>query len=340
MTTFMASVAFLAACLAAPLPLPCGTPTALQADARRAEDVRFPSGDLEFAAELLLPLGERPRPGAVILQGSGDSDRSNAWAAAIAEELARAGLVVLLTDKRGCGASQGDWRVVGFDQLADDALAGVAYLRTRSEVDGERIGLVGLSQGGWVAPVAAARTPDLAFVVAVSSAPTSFSEQSFHEMGNTARAAGLKDSAVREVLEINRAAARYLRNGDWEAYAAARRRGLGQPWAEIAAGFPGESDLPVWTFLRAVMDFDPMPHWLLVEAPVLVLYGAEDEHDNVPVALSVKRLEAGFRSTATQDATVRVLPGAGHGFIDRDRGGLMPEFVEALVGWVETTVAE
>ncbi|MGH7477585.1 MAG: alpha/beta hydrolase family protein [Longimicrobiales bacterium] len=109
------------------------------------------------AAGLIRPAAAGAYPAAVIIQGSGASDRANAWARSIAEVVATTGSVVLLTDKRGTGASEGDWRTTDFHELARDAFAGVAYLGRPPDVQPERIGLVGLSQGGWVAPVTAGR---------------------------------------------------------------------------------------------------------------------------------------------------------------------------------------
>lgn len=299
------------------------------------EAITYANGSIPLAAELLLPAASGPAPGAVILQGSGASDRSNAWARGIAEELRGHGLAVLLTDKRGSGESGGDWRGAGFGDLAGDAVAGVAYLAGRPEVDAERIGVVGLSQGGWVAPIAAAGRPqEVAFVVVVSGAAVSFAEQTFAEMANTSRQAGLPEAQVREVLEVHRLAGRYLMNGEWDAYAEARERGLESPWGEIAAGFPGERDDPIWTFLRRVASFDPMPYWLQVPQPVLVLYGAEDEADNVPVAESVRRLEFGFGLAGKENAEIVVVPGAGHAVWDHEAGGLHPAAREALAAWL------
>lgn len=304
----------------------------------RGEDVRYRNGSVTLAALLMLPRSDAPVAAAVIVQGSGASDRTNSWARAIAEELVESGLAVLLTDKRGSGASEGDWLRADFDELAEDALAGVRYLHGRPEVDRERVGLVGLSQGGWVAPLAAARSDEVAFVIDISGASVSFAEQSFTEMANTARQAGLPEEQVREVLELNRAAAEYLATGDWERYRLARERGLGRPWKPIAEGFPGTPDSPIWTFLRGVAAYDPLPYWIQLTEPVLVLYGAEDEHDNVPVAESVRRLEHAFRSAAKTNYEIAVIPGAGHGFLDPGRRELMPEFVERLRGWAERTV--
>ncbi|MGH7541982.1 MAG: alpha/beta hydrolase family protein, partial [Gemmatimonadota bacterium] len=163
----------------------------------------------------------------------------------------------------------------------------------RPDIDDERVGLVGLSQGGWIAPVAAARA-DVAFVVDVAGASVSFAEQTFHEMANTTRRAGFGEDAVAGVPELNRAAGHYLVSDDWEAYRGARERGMRTSWGEIAAGFPGEREATIWTFLRKVFRFDPAPYWLQVSEPVFVVYGAEDERDNVPVAESVRRLEFAF----------------------------------------------
>ena len=304
----------------------------------RTEEVRYRNGDVELAGLLMLPPAAGPVPAAVIIQGSGRSDRTNQWARAIAEELVHGGTAVLLTDKRGSGASGGDWRTTGFADLAGDALAGVEVLRTRADVDSTRLGLVGLSQGGWIAPLAAARSRHVAFVVDISGAAVSYAEQSFHEMGNTARQAGLDEAGVREVLALNRAAGTYLVTGDWAAYQRAREHALGTSARPVAEGFPASADAPIWTLLREVFAFDPLPYWIVLPQPVLVLLGADDEQDNVPVAVSVQRLERGFASAGKTDGRVMVIPGAGHSFIDHGTHELMPAFTGALAAWMREHV--
>lgn len=320
----------------APMP---AAPAVSDTATHRTEDVRYPSGALQLGAELLLPEARRPTGGAVIVQGSGSSDRTNSWSRAIAQYLAGRGIGVLLTDKRGCGSSGGDWRTASFGDLAQDALAGVEYLRKRPEIDSARVGLVGLSQGGWIAPVATVRSGGVAFVINVSGAAVGYAEQTMIEMANTAHQGGLAEPQVSDVLELNRAAGRYLLTGEWQPYARLRDRALRGPWAKIAEGFPASPDLPIWTFLRAVADFDPMPYWILVTQPVLVLYGAEDERDNVPVAESVRRLEHGFRSVRKENYRIVVVLAAGHGFLD-GQGRLMTAFTEALGGWVDAHVTQ
>lgn len=301
-------------------------------------EVRYP-GDVPLGGLLFLPEGDGPFAGAVVVQGSGPGSRENRWNWEVAEAIRDAGLAVLLTDKRGSGAAGGDWRTAGFEELAADALAGVRYLAGRPEVDGERVGLVGLSQGGWIVPLAAARSEEVAFVVDVSGAAVSYAEQSFHEMAATARQAGLDEPMVREVLDLNRAAGRYLAGGGWAPYEAARRRGLGRPWGEIAAGFPAEADDPIWTFLRKVAGFDPVPYWLLVEVPVFVAFGEEDEADNVPVAASVARFEAALAASGNREHEILVLPGLGHGLMDPATRELATAFTAPLAAWLRRVTA-
>ena len=304
----------------------------------RVEDVRYRSDQLTLAADLLLPARSIRVPGAVIIQGSGTSDRTNRWARDIAEALVHRGVAVLLTDKRGSGASEGDWRTANFNDLASDALAGVQLLRKHPEIDPNRVGLVGLSQGGWVAPLAAARTDEVAFVIDISGATVTFAEQTFSEMANTARRAGLKEDQVQEVLDLNRTAAEYLTTGNWERYEGARARGLQSEWRQVAEGFPESPDLPIWTFLRSVANYNPLPYWLQLTEPILVLYGELDEQDNVPVQESVRRLEFAFRSVGKRNYQIVVIPGVGHSLRDPRSRALAPAFLEAISRWGEQFV--
>ncbi len=316
------------------------TPASQSSDALLVErEVRYRSGELTLVGDLVKLPGMKARsPAVVIAQGSGNSDRTNAWATAIAHVLADQGLIVLHTDKRGCGESEGDWQAASFDDLASDVLAGVSFLRSLPEVDPTRVGVVGLSQGGKVAPVAAARSREVAFVIDISGGALGVVESSFREMANTARQAGLSEEGVAQVLAVNRATARYVLHGDWADYAAIRERGLAGTARSVVVGFPGTPEDPTWTLLRKILMFDPMPYWACVEQPTLVVFGEEDEHDNVPVAESVRRLEHAFSATGKQNATIVVIPGAGHGFIEPGTMSLMPEFVSTIGRWVSETL--
>ena len=306
----------------------------------REESVTYANDGLTLAAALLLPDAEAPVPAAVILQGSGESDRSNAWARAIAEGLAQRGVAVLLTDKRGSGLSGGDWRTADLEDLAEDALAGAAYLEARPEIAADRVGLVGLSQGGHVAPLAAALAApgQIRSVVAVSASATTLAEQTTHEMRNTFRQAGLPEEGVEKGMALQRLAEGYARRGEWEPYDAALKSAAESPLAPLAAGFPQSRDSWVWPWVRRVGSFDPIPYWQMLRVPILVVYGREDERDNVPVAESVRRLEAALEGREVP-CEVRVFEDSGHALYDARADGprVRDDFLDLAAAWLVAT---
>lgn len=302
------------------------------------EEIRFRNGELELAGLWFTPCGEGPFPAAVIIRGSGESRRDNSWARLFVDVLLENGVAVLLPDKRGSGASDGDWRTATFEDLAGDVLAAVRHVRSRRDVDSERVGLVGLSQGGRVAPVAAARSLEVAFVVNVVGSAVPFVEQVDHEMEHTFREAGLTGQQLEAAMRLHRAAGRYVRHDiAWEAYRAALDTALASDWGHMARGFPRTEDHWRWGFFRGVVDFDPLPWWRRVEAPTLVLYGGEDT--NSPTARSVEHLQEAFSSGGPETHEIRVFDGLGHGLLAPMEGRhryleLHPDVVRALSVWL------
>jgi uncharacterized protein len=132
----------------------------------------FPSGSIQLSYALDLPSGPGPFPAIVFGHGSGRSTKDEALS--LASRMTRAGFAVLRYDKRGVGQSTGTFEAPGLlnsDRLlpilADDMAAGVAFLRTRPEIDGSRIGLMGVSQAGWIMPLAAERSPHVRYMILV-----------------------------------------------------------------------------------------------------------------------------------------------------------------------------
>src|SRR6267154_2951537 len=118
--------------------------------------VHFASGDITLAGTLVLPERSQPHPAVVLFHGSGPQKRDLFTARWFAAE----GIAALAYDKRGVGESGGDFRKVPFMELCDDGLGAIKYLKSRKEIDAKRIGVWGLSQGGWLGPLAASRSAD------------------------------------------------------------------------------------------------------------------------------------------------------------------------------------
>jgi dipeptidyl aminopeptidase/acylaminoacyl peptidase len=157
--------------------------TAATQETAGPQQLTLESQDARLAATLMLPQDRRPPyPGVVLVHGSGQVTAAQMMGNA--NRLVRMGFAALIYDKRGVGGSTGEYSTIGpansermFGLLARDALAGVAALRARKDVDAKRVGLVGISQGGWIAPLAATIDDRIAFVVTISGPAVSVGEE-------------------------------------------------------------------------------------------------------------------------------------------------------------------
>jgi len=133
-----------------------------------------PADGVHLAGTLTVPRGTPNAPAVLLSQGLGFEPFDRDYAVpsapalksfiAIADALSRNGIVVLRVDDRGAGGSSGQKQLSSVQQLAGDLVAGVAFLKTRPEVNAKRIGIIGHSFAGLTAPMAAVRSNDVAFV--------------------------------------------------------------------------------------------------------------------------------------------------------------------------------
>lgn len=296
-------------------------------------EIEYLNQEFRLAGVLLQPLAEGAFPAAVILQGSGASDRSNAWARLVAETLVQKGMATLLTDKRGSGRSRGDWRTASFEDLARDALAGVAAIRDRPGIRSDLVGLVGLSQGGHVAPLAAT-LGEVAFVVDLVGGALPMKETFFHELEQTYRQHGLSEPQIEDLQRLTALSFVFVETGEgFDEYLAHREHLTGVFGPQATQTWPDTPEDPYWIFWRGIHDFDPLPFWREVVdvrgLPAFIGYGELDEHDNVPVAASVARLE---RELEGRSLTLEVYAGVGHSLMAG--GALAPELLGDLEGFV------
>ena len=273
--------------------------------------VRIASGGIRLAGTLFVPRPDSGRhAGIVILQGSSTNLRSEF--VFYADHFARLGLVVLTFDKRGNGESTGDYGTATYDSLADDAAAAVEFLRARSEVDPRHVGVWGLSQGAFIAPLVAARTPSLAFIVAVSAPGMPIGESAAYQDSVRLVSSGFDASVVLHAVSLDRRLLEWLRGGrgskDLDALLA---ESAATPWRQatsLPAQLPSGRALDGWYWRGRT--FDPAPAWLAVHVPVLAVYGASDEL--VPAPSSARLVESALRRGGNRDVTVHMFPAANH----------------------------
>lgn len=297
-------------------------------------DVRFENGDVTIAASLLVPKGEQPDKAVVLLPGSGFTTRDNVWSGMMAQLLTNFGVAVLFPDKRGAGESTGALATSDFTDLADDALAGVRLLEQRGELGlaDASIGLIGMSQGGRVAPLAAVRGGDAVdFVINISGGATDGLESLRHERPNTYREMGIGDEWLRRFTRCDTIVDRLLTTAEGrEDYLACIEEFAGGPYEEFAAEiYPTDPDDWRLSWFPKVVAYAPMEYWPEVGQPVFVAYGKDDEYDNVAVIRSTDLLRRAFRRVGKQNYRIEVYPGVGHAlWHERDGGN---EFDAAFV---------
>jgi len=296
--------------------------------------VVFANSDTELHGDVLIPAAPRNAPGVVIIHGSGTAPRTQAWAAEFAEGLAARGIAVLIPDKRGSGASGGDWKTASFDLLAEDAVGAVERLRGVPGVDADAVGVLGLSQGGHIAPRAGALSKNIAFVINAVGSTVPITEQIVDEVEKLAERKGFTVQQVAEVTRIHRLMIRYARTGQgWNRYIAARQAALRTAIAGhgVIEPFTEDRNHWVWGFARAIGDYDPLPHWHALTQPALIVYGAQDTQ--IRVATSVARLHDAL-SDGSRDYTVIVYGDSGHALRNGRTHALREDMLDFMASWI------
>ncbi len=310
----------------------------------RALEVAYDSEPgVRLAATLTLPPGPRPFPAVVLITGSGPQDRDEALAghrpfAVLADALTRRGYAVLRADDRGVAQSTGDFAAATSESFATDALAGVRFLAARGDIRGDRIGLVGHSEGGLVAPLAAVRdVPEarqLAFLVLLAPPGVPLGEIIVEQTRAIATAGGAPPAAVQAQASVQRQLVEAVRDApDTPAAQAAVRRLLlaqVQQLPEAArAGARERLDAQVQEltspWMRWILAHDPPAVLRRVPLPVLAVFGGRDLQ--VLPAQNKPPLEAAVRAAGHADSRVVELPGLNH-LLQAAATGLPTEYAQ------------
>jgi uncharacterized protein len=289
---------------------------ARRVDTEKHEDVRFSNGDVSLTGTLISPATPGKHPGIILVHGSGLENRE--YILPWARFLIRRGVAVLGYDKRGVGGSTGDWNTASFDDLAGDAVAAFEYLKTRNDIDPARIGLLGVSQAGWIMPLAAVRAKDLAFLISISGAGVSPAETTIDQARNEMTAAGMKPKTVGDIVAVMKLQYQFARTGEgWGEYAEAREKlaaRIGRPPDTL----PRTPDHPYWQLIRRLYLYDPAPTLGQLQVPVLALFGELD--NNVVAEKNKAAWEAALKSAGNRDHTVLILAKANHGMFEAQVG--------------------
>jgi len=340
MTFLWCSVALVSFVLASCAP---PAPETTEPTGYREADVFFdnPRAGVRLAGTFSFPTEGGPFPAVVLIHGSGRLDRRVEVAGheiftVLADYLSRRGVAVLRYDKRGLGGSTGDYSAATSNELGDDVLAAVEFLRARSDVDPARIGLVGLSEGGILGPAVANVSADVAFVVALGGPVMRGDELLALQADVIAAAEGNTPAERAETAELLRRFNVYVRSGEDRA---TLDRRLDELLGELVVSeqvrralADREPLLSVW--YRFYIDYDPAPALRAVRQPILFFIGEKDLQ--VPPEPNLALAEAARAAGTNPDFTVATLPRINHALqsIGPDQTGSPSEY-----GSIDETIA-
>jgi len=289
------------------------------------EEVRFRNGDVTLSGSLLIPPIKGRHPAVVLIHGSSTPSRNDFRF--YGDLFVRRGIAALIYDKRPGADLSGESRV-DLRDLAADALAAVALLKTRDDIDPMQIGLWGHSEGGWVVPIAAAKSKDIAFVISFSGPGVTYAEVNKFADANRLRAHGFSDANIQEATEALARVDEYIRRGgDEHALQLFLDDASHKPWAS-------QSTLPrrvpsvdeTHTRLRwRNLDLDPLSYWQQIKVPALVMFGELD--DVVPAQTSAERIAAALKLAGNRDVTIKIFPKANHTIEQA------PDFLDTMLDW-------
>jgi uncharacterized protein len=324
--------------LACLLSIACTGTSARPTPAIREEQVKFRNGDIVLAGTLMLPAKPGKYPAVVLFHGSGPMERFSDRARWFAQQ----GLAALTYDKRGVGESTGDFHKVSFLELSSDGLAGIEFLKQRPDIDARKIGVWGISQGGWLAPLAASRSEDVAFVIAVSGPGVSPGEQMVYFYACELREQGVAQPQIDEASDMRRKVWAYLSTGaGYDDAKNAVAQAKSRPWyKQVAAQQDGIFDTfenaprarnSVWFQNEA--NYDPVATLRKVGVPALFFFGDADRL--VPVPKSVDIIRRTLTATGHRDFAIQVFPGADHGlYAHNDYRQEVPGYHQFMKSWL------
>jgi pimeloyl-ACP methyl ester carboxylesterase len=311
---------------------------------------------ITLSGTLTLPASKSPSPAVLLIAGSGPHERDEAVLGhkpflVLADYLTRQGIAVLRFDKRGCGKSTGNYNKATSQDFANDVLAGVEYLKSRKEVNANQIGLIGHSEGGTIAPMVAAKSKDVAFIVLMAGTGVNGEELLHVQDALIKRSLGETEETIEQNHKFQEQLFALLKKEPDPQIAAEQFHDIAKNHMAILQGNPGKVTLEGLEahanyinteWFRYFLLFDPSTVLKQVQIPVLALNGELDLQVNSKQNLPVisKSLEEG----GNKDFTIVELPKLNHLFQTCQNGSveeyakieetISPSALELIAQWI------
>lgn len=289
----------------------------------REQEVTFanPKGQTSLSGTLTLPPGQGPFPAAILIAGSGPHDRDENVAGhrpflVLGDHLTRQGIAVLRYDKRGIGKSTGNYDQATTEDFASDAGAALDYLKSRKEINAKKIGLIGHSEGGLIAPMIASRTSEVAWIVLLAAPGLKGEQVMLLQTEMILKAAGFDDERIARARDFN-----------LQSYALSRKERdpevLESKLTDLVDSTGMSTTLPPTTlkpqaqmmttpWFRFFLDYDPVPALKKTQCPVLALNGDKDVQ--IASKENLAQIEKALQGGGNKDFQIHEFAGLNHLF--------------------------
>lgn len=308
-----------------------------------------PRANIELAGTLTIPKTKGPHPTVVLISGSGPQDRDESLMGhrpflVLADHLTRNGIAVLRFDDRGTAKSQGDFSTALTTDFADDVLAAVEFLKTRDEVDSKQIGLVGHSEGGLIAPIVAADSEDIAFLVLLAGVGVPMDELLARQSADMMRVMGATPDIIKEQMAVQKRIFNLVLNNSEDSdlheslrtimkeslkdFTPEQIKAMGISEAHI------NSQIQVVTspWFKKLLTIDPAPYLEKVDVPVLAINGTKDVQ--VAYKENLEGIETALKSGGNSNVKIKAFENLNHLF-QKSKTGAVSEY-----GLIEETFNE
>jgi len=306
-----------------------------------SEDVVFKNkkAKISLAGTLTLPKKDGVFPAVILITGSGPQNRDEELLGhkpflIISDYLTRNGIAVLRYDDRGVGQSTGDFKAATSADLATDVKSAVAYLKKRKEINKKKIGLIGHSEGGLIAPIVASKSKRVSFIVLLAGTGMRGDELLLLREELILRADSDSEEDLKESIQTSSELFELVANSNGdnsklkmdltdklnEAFA-------NEPDAEIPGGMKKEEYVSLYVnqlaspWMSYFMKFNPVPSLERVRCPVLALNGAKDVQ--VPSKENLSAIKNALTRGGNLNVTTKEYSNLNHLFQDCETG--MPD---------------
>lgn len=310
---------------------------------------------IRIAGTLTMPCIEAPFPAVLLISGSGGQDRDSTELGhkpflVLSDYLTRLGIAVLRVDDRGVGESTGDFAQSTSRDFAGDVLAGVEYLKSREDINPKKIGLIGHSEGGIIAPMVAAKSPDVAFIVMMAGTGLNGEDILYLQGAFLARANGAKDDTIAKLRLLQECIYTLLKQETDDAAAEEKLRVILEN-AKLQLSGEEKQKMLFSTYMKIIniipwyrhlLISDPKPTLMKVQCPVLAINGDKDLQ--VPSEENLHAIKEALKAGGNTDYMVKELPNLNHLFQTAETGApseygmieetISPSALNVIADWV------